>query len=125
MAAPWEPWLTRWQKAELLDDLTVQRIRDFEAATPLAQGFRWPIVLALACGAILLAAGILLFVSAHWDSLSPSGRMTVVVGALALIHLASAWFADRFPALSTTLHAVATITCAPGIFLPPPLFNID
>ncbi len=132
MAAPWEPWLTRWQKAELLDDLTVRRIRDFEAATPsvqgsapAAQGFRWPIVLALACGAILLAAGILLFVSAHWDSLSPSGRMTVVVGALAIIHLAGAWFADRFPALSTTLHAVGTIACGAGIFLAAQIFNIE
>ena len=35
-----------------------------------AQGLGWPVRIALAFGAILLAAGILLFVSAHWDELS-------------------------------------------------------
>ncbi|MBA3553178.1 MAG: DUF2157 domain-containing protein [Gemmatimonadales bacterium] len=35
--------------------------------------------LALALGRLMLAAGVLLFVAAHWEALSPDQRFVVVV----------------------------------------------
>lgn len=121
----WEPWLERWHKAGLLDEEAVGRIRAHEAGAPAGQGYRWPILIALAFGVILLGAGILLFISAHWDEMSPGGRIAVVIGALAAVHLAGAWFAERFGALSSALHAVGTVACGGGIFLAAQIFNLE
>jgi len=58
-----------------------------------------------------------LFVAAHWDMLSPSMRFGLVLSLVALFHVAAAVAAERFPALSTALHAVGTICLGAGIFL--------
>src|ERR1700722_16807110 len=67
----WEGYLDRWTAAGLLNQESAGRIRAWQYGQPAAPGPNWPTKLALAFGAILLAAGILLFVSAHWDELSP------------------------------------------------------
>ena len=66
-----EPSLRRWIEARLIDAEQAERIRAFESAQAPARRARWPVIVALAFGGIMLAAGILLFVSAHWDELSP------------------------------------------------------
>ena len=78
-----ESLLARWVGAGLIPAETAERIRAWEAEQPGTQGRNWPAVLALAFGAILLAAGILLFVAAHWDELSPWWRFAVVSAAVA------------------------------------------
>ncbi len=84
------------------------RIIAFEAGEDRHATLRWPVVLAMAFGGILLAAGITLFVAAHWNELSPAMRFTLVLLMVAVFHGAGAVFAPRFPVLSTTLHAVGT-----------------
>jgi uncharacterized membrane protein len=73
----------------------------------------------------MVAAGVLLFVSAHWDDLSPSGRFTLVITLVAIFHVAGAVFSERFPALSSALHGVGTAALGAGIFLSAQIFNLQ
>jgi uncharacterized membrane protein len=125
MTARWEPYLERWTKAGLLDASLAERVRAYEARQDRAQGLRWPVLLAIAFGGLLLGAGVLLFVAAHWDTLAPSARFGLVVLLVAIFHVAAAFLADGFPALSTTLHAVGTICLGAGIFLAGQIFNLE
>jgi uncharacterized membrane protein len=86
---------------------------------------RWPILIAVAFGAIMLAAGVLLFVSAHWDELSPAGRFSLVLFLVSIFHVAGALVSNRLPPLATALHGVGTIACGAGIFLAAQIFNLQ
>ena len=121
----WVTTLTRWTDAHLIDEQTAERIRAFERERAGATGLRWPVVLALACGALMLAAGVLLFVSANWDAMSPAMRFALVILLVAAFHLAGASVAERFPLMATSLHAVGTIALGAGIFLAGQIFNLD
>ena len=124
MPADWERKLKRWLGEGLIEPTTVQKILDFERTSRGRRGLRWPIVLALSFGSLLIGAGVLLFVSAHWDALSPAQRMSVVVGVVALFHLGGAWFTDRFRGLSYALHALGTIALGGGIALTGQIFHL-
>lgn len=125
VAEGWERLLTRWTDAGLLDRDGAERIRAFEAAHARSSRLRWPIWLALVFGALTLAAGVLLFVSAHWDSLSPQVRFALVAALVAMFHVGGAMTADRFPAMASTLHAIGTAVLGAGIFLAGQIFNLD
>lgn len=71
MPDAWQSVLKRWSDAGLLDSATADRIRHFERSNEKTGQLRWPILIAVALGAVMLAAGVALFVSAHWDGLSP------------------------------------------------------
>ena len=66
---------------------------------------------------------MLLFVSAHWDGLSPQARFALVVGLVSGFHIAAAAAGGRFPGMATTLHAVGTVSLGAGIFLAGQIFN--
>ncbi len=121
----WKSALDRWLKAGLIDGATADRIRAYEAEHAPAHGLNRSIIVALALGAITLSAGILLFVSAHWDTLSPAERFTLVLSLTAIFHLGGAFSADRFSKLATTLHFVGTIALGAGIFLSGQIFNME
>jgi uncharacterized membrane protein len=116
--------LTRWTGAGLLDDAGAARIRAFEAERVGRSHLRWPMRLVIGLGALLLGAGVLLFVSAHWDGLAPSQRFALVLALVAVFHAAAAAVADRSPTLSEGLHAVGTISLGAGIFLSGQIFNM-
>src|SRR5580700_22501 len=80
--------LQRWVEAGILDSQSAGRIRDFEASRE-SPGMRWPVVFAIAFGAIMVAAGILLFVAAHWEDLSPTERFLLVLAMISGFHLAA------------------------------------
>ena len=124
MPPSWESSLDRWSKAGLLDDETAARIRIWESGRGGAGGARWPARLALALGGILLAAGVLLFVAAHWDALSPGQRFTLVLLTVAALHIGGA-LADRVPGLALTLHACGTVALGGGIFLAGQIFHLE
>ncbi len=108
MPARWGRYLERWASAGLIEPAAAERIRAYEAEQEKAQGLRWPVLLAISLGGLLLGAGLLLFVAAHWDTLSPAERFALVLLLVALFHIAGALMTERFSPLSSTLHAVGT-----------------
>ena len=90
MAAHWERYLERWTKAGLIDSSAADLVRAYETDQEKARGLKWPTVVAIAFGGLLLAAGVLLFVAAHWDTLSPAWRFTLVLAMVAVMHVAGA-----------------------------------
>ena len=124
MPHSWESSLERWAEAGLLDPETAARIRAWEIGPGRGGGWRWPARLALGLGGLLLAAGVLLFVAAHWDSLSPEQRFALLLGTVTALHLAAA-FADRVPALALTLHACGTVALGGAIFLAGQIFHLQ
>jgi uncharacterized membrane protein len=120
-----EASLERWVEAEILDRAQADRIRQFESAAVPGRRSRWPTIVALAFGGAMLAAGVLLFVSAHWDALSPLERMALLVGAVGGLHAAGAFASERFHALGVTLHAVGTIALGGAIALAGQIFHMQ
>src|SRR6266566_8131864 len=125
MSESWQSALDRWSSAGLVDSTTAARIREFEGSQEEPKHLRWPILIAISFGALMLAAGVLLFVSAHWDDLSPAQRFSLVLAMVAIFHVAGAIFSDRFSALSTALHAVGTASLGAGVFLSGQIFNLQ
>jgi uncharacterized membrane protein len=119
-----EASLDRWTQAAPLDSEQAACIREFEAAR-VPRGARAPILIGLALGGIMLAAGVLLFVAAHWSDLSPTHRMTLLVAAVGGAHVAAALCAERFHAFAVTLHGVGTAVLGGAIFLAGQIFNMQ
>lgn len=109
----------------MIEPSAAERVRAYEADQAKLQGFRWPVVVAIALGGLLLAAGILLFVAAHWSMLSPMQRFTAVVMMIAVVHGGGAIASMRFGVLSTTLHAVGTVCLGAGIYLTAQIFHLQ
>lgn len=120
-----EPSLDRWVEAQILDRQQADRIRQFESEQAPRRRARWPVIMAVAFGGIMLAAGVLLFVSAHWDEISPFQRMALLVLAVGGFHLAGAFSLDRFRALGVTLHAVGTVALGGAIAMAGQIFNMQ
>src|SRR5260370_27621029 len=119
-----EQQLQRWVGAGLLDSQSAERIRSFEISHE-SPGMRWPVVFAIAFGSIMVAAGILLFVAAHWDDLSPPQRFLLVLAMISGFHLAAGALMPRLRALGLALHAVGTVALGGGIFLAGQIFNLQ
>jgi len=135
-----ESLLKRWEAAGLLDAATAARIRNHELAhapgTTAAgeQGAKsesvvtrisWQGITALILGAILLACGVVLFVSAHWDELGRGGRFALVLAMVAVFHVAGGLTRDKYYGLGTALHAVGTVATGAAIALTGQIFNMD
>jgi len=149
----YEPFLSRWQSAGVLDADTATRIRSWEAGqkpvsfppppepnspargSGLASrsvkpevkvaGLAWQGRVALILGGILLASGVILFVSSHWDELGPGMRFLLVMFMDSVFHVGGAIARDKYPATSSTLHAVGTVSTGAGIALIGQIFNIQ
>ena len=125
MANPLDRQLERWVSAGVVDRGTAGRIRTFEESQGSGERLRWPVLLAVALGGVLLCAGVLLFVAAHWDELSPAWRFTLVMFLVAVFPVGGALTEERFPALSTTFYAIGTVCVGAGIFLTTQIFNLQ
>jgi uncharacterized membrane protein len=138
--------LNRWQRAGVLDREAATRIRAFEEKqekhengegpestgegsprrqVQIAGIVGWQGLVALILGAILLASGVALFVSAHWDQLGPMARYAIVIAMVTIFHLAGGVVRKDFAGLSTTLHAVGTLSTGAAIALVGQIFNIQ
>jgi len=117
--------LKRWQNAGVLSADSAERIRAYEREEEKPGGLKWQGLIALILGAILLACGAALFVSAHWDELGPGERYAIVIAMVAVFHLGGGFAREHFKALSTTLHAVGTLATGAAIALVGQIFNIQ
>lgn len=117
--------LQRWTREGVLDEAAAARIRAFEASREHPAELRWQVLLALIFGAILLAAGISLFVAAHWDELSPTFRFIVVMGALIVLHGAGLAIRPRFDRLAIALHGIGTVAAGAAVALVGQIFNMQ
>jgi len=117
--------LEQWRHAGLIDAGTVEKIREFERARLSPARSRWPVTVALAAGGLMLTAGVLLFVAAHWADLSPAFRFAVLLAGLVACHAGAAAVTERFPPLATTLHAVGTAVLGAAIFLAGQTFHLQ
>jgi len=124
MSDGWQSALKRWLDAGLVDSATADRIRAFESTQGgvLRQGRLTLVVFAL--GALLLTAGALLFVAAHWDGMSPAARFSLVLASVAALHAGGAFASRSSPALAVTLHAVGTGAFGAGIYLAGQVFHM-
>lgn len=125
MGEPVEQLLARWTAEGLLEESTAARIRAFEAASSRTTRLRWPMRLALGLGAVAVGAGLLLFVSAHWEELSPGARFGLVLTLVGAFHVVGAFLADRLQAMAVTLHALGTVALGAGIYLAGQIFNLE
>jgi uncharacterized membrane protein len=120
-----EAHLNRWQSAGALDAEAAARIRAYELEHKHPAGLQWQGLVALILGAILLACGVVLFVSAHWDQMGPGWRYLLVMAMVAVFHLGGGWAREHFHSLSTALHAVGTVSTGAAIALVGQIFNIQ
>ena len=119
--------LVRWRDAGVLDAQAEARIRAFENAQEESgiAGIHWQGIIALVLGAILLACGVALFVSAHWYQLGPGVRYTIVFLMVAVFHLTGGFVREKYPPVSIALHAVGTLSTGAAIALVGQIFNIQ
>ena len=117
--------LNRWQTAGVLDAEAAARIRVFEEKQEKPGAVGWQGMVALILGAILLACGVALFVSAHWDELGPGARYAIAIAMVTVFHLAGGLVRKSFSGLSTALHAVGTLSTGAAIALVGQIFNIQ
>ncbi|MGA2809632.1 MAG: DUF2157 domain-containing protein, partial [Terracidiphilus sp.] len=120
-----ESLLNRWQTAGVLSAEVTGRIRAWESEQERPAGLRWQGLVALILGGIMLACGVVLFVSAHWDQIGPGTRFVLVLAMVSVFHLGGAFTRTRFHGLSTTLHAVGTVSTGAAIALVGQIFNIQ
>jgi uncharacterized membrane protein len=141
-----EALLTRWQSAGILDAETAARIRAHEVRSASGVsadtmecgtdrrvsgrqahvlGIRWQGITALILGAILLACGVVLFVSAHWEQLGPGARFAVVLAMVAVFHIGGGLARRGFQGMSSALHAVGTVATGAAIALVGQIFSIE
>ena len=85
----------------------------------------WQGRVALILGGILLASGVILFVSSHWDQLGPGMRYALVMVMVTIFHLGGAITREKYPATSSTFHAVGTVSTGAAIALIGQIFNIQ
>jgi hypothetical protein len=88
-------------------------------------GVRWLGVTALFCAAILIACGVILFVSAHWDQFSPGARYALAIALVAVFHIAGGLAKANFRGLSIALHAVGTYSTGAAIMVVGEIFNLE
>jgi uncharacterized membrane protein len=120
-----ERYITRWHTAGLLDDQTAAAIRTYEQSQEKPSSRQWQVLVALILGGILLGAGVLLFVAAHWENVSPLVRLIMVLSMLVFFHGLGLLVHDRFPGFATAMHAIGTISAGAAIALVGQIFNMQ
>lgn len=116
--------LDEWVGAQVLDTDAAVRLRAYEASHAGRHG-RWLVVLAIGFGVLMLAAGVLLFVAAHWDRISPTQRFLSVLAMVAIFHLAAGFIPPDQNKVRIALHGVGTISLGAGVFLAGQIFNLE
>jgi uncharacterized membrane protein len=78
-------------------------------------------------GAVLVAAGIISFVAAHWDKIAPSVKITVIISFMLACHLSGFYLwriSGKSPRLGHALIALGTLVFGANIGLLAQIFHI-
>ena len=124
MRPDWRKLLEKWSAAGLIDAELVDRITAFENREAQPERLDWPVALALTLGGIAIGAGLLLFVAANWDRISPSTRFGLVFFFVAIFHFAGALSGRDSQAFQSALHAIGTVGLGAGIALAGQIFQL-
>ncbi len=119
-----EKRVQHWVEAHLIDAITAERILEFEKVGGKGK-LRWQSILAISFGAVMLCAGILLFIAAHWAELSPGQRFTLVVIMVAVFHVIASLLSEKNPAIGAALHMAGTVCLGAGIYLAAQIFHLQ
>jgi len=119
-----EKKLQQWTQARLIDPAVAERILQFENQTD-GRKWRWPAILAVGFGTLMLCAGVLLFVAAHWDQMSPAYRFSLVLAMVAVFHIAAGLLAPKVPMIGVALHTAGTIALGGGVYMAGQIFNLQ
>ncbi len=125
MARTWQSQLERWRQAGLIEPATADAIQAWEQAQPQHGRLQAPVLVAIALGGVLVAAGLLLFVSTHWEALAPGQRFALLLALVVGLHGGGAAVEERFAPLAMALHGVGTVTLGAGIFLAAQIFHLE
>jgi len=120
-----EKYVARWLEAGLIGGEAAAAIRSYEAAHAKPAGRQWQVLVALILGAILLGAGVLLFVAAHWSEVSTGARLAMVLAMLVFFHGLGMATRERFGGFATAMHAVGTVSAGAAIALVGQIFNMQ
>ncbi|MEO8538635.1 MAG: DUF2157 domain-containing protein [bacterium] len=86
-----EDFLARWLKAELIDEGTAERLRQFESSGPLAAQSTadrpGALEALLYLGLVVLGVGVFSLMGLQWDEFSPAGRVAAIATPTALLLL--------------------------------------
>jgi len=115
----------KWEAAGVVGAETCAAIRAYELAEAKPAGRQWQVLLALILGGILLGAGVLLFVAAHWDAVGPGSRLALVLGILVFFHGLGLGTRERFAGFATAMHALGTVGCGAAIALIGQIYNMQ
>ena len=116
--------LKRWTDASLIDAAAADRILQFEQESSKGQP-RWAAILAVVFGTLMLCAGILLFVAAHWDDLSPLHRFALALTLVAVFHAVASLLGEKVRAVGIALHVAGSVALGAGIYLAAQIFNLE
>lgn len=119
-----EKRVQHWVEAHLIDAVTADRILEFEKLGGRGK-LRWQSILAISFGAVMLCAGILLFIAAHWAELSPGQRFTLVVIMVAVFHVIASLLSEKNAAIGAALHMAGTVCLGAGIYLAAQIFHLQ
>jgi uncharacterized membrane protein len=127
MARSLSQQLERWQAAGLIDGKTAERILLWESSNlgSSVPSLRIPTLVAISLGGVLLAAGLLLLVSTHWEALSPGQRYGLLLAVVVVLHGLGATVSHRQPLLAVALHGVGSVALGGGIFLTGQIFHLQ
>ncbi len=68
---------------------------------------------------------MLLFVAAHWETVSPTSRMLLVLAMLVFFHGLALATGERFAGFATAMHALGTVSAGAAIALVGQIFNMQ
>ena len=125
MAKGWQSQLERWRQAGLIEPATADAIQAWEQAQPQQTRLQAPVLVTIALGAVLVAAGLLLFVSTHWEALAPGQRFALLLALVVGLHGGGAAVEERLAPLAVALHGVGTVTLGAGLFLAAQIFHLE
>lgn len=120
--------LKQWLDEGVIDDAQADQLKARYRLDQLAQESQNVLIKTIfGFGSVLIALGIIAFVAAHWDAIPKMGRLSLVVGAMLIVHGVGFWFWRRRPdsPLGHILVILATLIFGANIALVAQIYHLS